>query len=42
MLGAPTTMTGGLALSGVIAWFVFMQEALFRAIAGNYFGESGS
>ncbi len=34
-------MTGGLALSGVIAWFVFSQEALFRAIVGNpllYFG----
>lgn len=34
-------MTGGLALSGVIAWFVVSQPALFSAVAGNrmlYFG----
>ena len=34
-------MTGGLALSGAVAWFVFSQKVLFRAIVGNpllYFG----
>lgn len=34
-------MTGGLALSGVIAWFVVSQPALLGAVAGNpmlYFG----